>query len=66
MILFHFVWASPYEKNIKPVRSAIEDLAFPNRSLRVTKWGCLLIVGEYVLNTIELKGQDPDEHGNRD
>ncbi len=24
-----------------------------------------LIVGEYVLSTIELAGKDPDKHGNR-
>jgi hypothetical protein len=45
------------EKDIRYVRSAIEDLAFPIRSLRVTIWGYPHMVGDVVLSTTLLKCQ---------
>jgi len=45
------------EKDIRYVRSAIEDLAFTNRSSRVTIWEYSYIVGEDVLSTTLLKNK---------
>jgi len=45
------------EKDIRYVRSAIEDLAFPIRSSRVTIWGYPHIVGDVVLSTTLPKDQ---------
>jgi len=45
------------EKDISYVRSAIEDLAFPIRSSRVTIWGYPHIVGDVVLSTTLLNDQ---------
>jgi len=36
MVLFHFVWGSSNGKDIRYVRSDIEDLAFTSRSSRET------------------------------
>ncbi len=45
------------EKDIGYVHSAIEDLAFTNRSSRETIWGHPQIVGEAVLSTTLLKNK---------
>ena len=43
------------KKDIRYVRSAIEDLAFTSRSWWVTLWGYPHSVGDVVLNTTLLK-----------
>jgi len=45
------------EKDIRYVRSAIEDLAFTSCSSRVTIWGYSHIVGDVVLSTTLPKDQ---------
>jgi len=45
------------EKDLRYVRSAIEDLAFTSCSSRVTIWGYSHIVGDVVLSTTLPKEQ---------